>query len=58
MQQFLSDIFNMLCGKFTSAFCGSEGLDAELNNVKGNGKIDQEFLIIPALKVADKLSEY
>lgn len=47
-----------MCGKFTPDFCRTEGLDNELDNIKPIGKISQEFLIIPALKVADKLSEF
>lgn len=47
-----------MCGRFSPSYCQSEGLFDELNKVKNKGKVDKEFIILPALRVADKLTDF
>lgn len=58
IQEFIGDLFSLLCAQFTPAHCQAVGLTDELNKIKIKRKIDREFIIIPALRVADKLTDY
>lgn len=53
----MKDIFSLLCSKFTPTSCAQEGYMQELDNVQTKRGNINEFIIIPALRIADKLGD-
>lgn len=52
-------MFGLLCGKFSEGYCQETGYNAKLNRLGKQAykaSDPNEFIILPALKIADNLS--